>query len=296
MTLVELLSSYGYSVDGINKILRDPTLAKYNKDDLKNKIISIFGYLVSIYDNGDAIKITLKYPTIYSLSVLNLESKLDYLIGLGYDIRIVQKILKELPKIYGLSSDSINEKIEDMMKLGYMRDDVLRMVKVYPTLLNYDIDTIKQKISEIVRLGYSYNDVIEMVRVSPALCGLSSKKFSVRMKGMIDLGYDKDDVISMTTQSPSLLSFSTENLGQKVSFYDSIGLHDVMISDPMRLVQSVKLTSARYRFLLSKGVIVDVGNYRALFASRSRFEQRYRITTENLLNEYGGASFDGRMR
>ena len=54
----------------------------------------------------------------------------------------------------------------------------------------------------------------------------------------------------------------------------------------MRLISSVKLTYARYKFLTERGIIVDINNSGKLFISGKNFSKQYGITKEDLLEMY----------
>ena len=73
---------------------------------------------------------------------------------------------------------------------------------------------------------------------------------------------------------------------QKIEFYDSINLHSLAVVEPKKLMQSVKLSYARYYFFMEKGIKIDETNYALLFINQSRFEKQYGITKKELLEKY----------
>ena len=52
---------------------------------------------------------------------------------------------------------------------------------------------------------------------------------------------------------------------EKIEFYNSIGLHELVLVAPRRLMQSVDLSYARYMFYKDKGIDVSIDNYIILF-------------------------------
>ena len=54
----------------------------------------------------------------------------------------------------------------------------------------------------------------------------------------------------------------------------------------MKLIQSLELTYARYRFLSDLGIMINIDNYNKLFYMQSQFSNKYGITNNELLNRY----------
>ena len=210
----------------------------------------------------------------------------NYFLSNGYSKNVILKMTKFLPTIYCLSIENIKQKIEDMISLGYSKDDILKMTKLFPSLYGYSIETIKQRIVDMINLGYSKEDVLQMTKYFSCLYGYSIYNIRQKIGDMISLGYSKDDVLKMSKSLPSLYSLSIENIKQKIDFYDSIGLNNLIIKDSRLLMQSTVLSYARYEFYLSKGIIIDMNNYKKLFISNKQFEQSYGMTKEELLNMY----------
>ena len=73
---------------------------------------------------------------------------------------------------------------------------------------------------------------------------------------------------------------------QKIEFYDSIGLHSIAVIEPRFLMQSTKLSYARYMFFKERGIDIDETNFRKLFQGQKQFEKQYGLTKEELLERY----------
>ena len=90
----------------------------------------------------------------------------------------------------------------------------------------------------------------------------------------------------MTKILPALYGLSIENIKQKIDFYNSIGLSFLPIEDTKQLMQSTKLSYARYKFYKVRGISIDRSNYSKLFMGQKQFEKQYGITKAELLKMY----------
>jgi len=153
-------------------------------------------------------------------------------------------------------------------------------------LYGYSIDSIEQKINDMIALGYSKQEVITITCLFPSILGLSIKNIKQRIDDIMDLGYSKQNVIEMTKSLPQIYGYSIESIREKKYFYDSIGLYDLFVIDTKQMMQSSKLSYARYMFYKSIGIIITMNNYKKLFIDQSRFEKQYGITKQELLRMY----------
>ena len=85
---------------------------------------------------------------------------------------------------------------------------------------------------------------------------------------------------------PSLYSLSVENISQKLKFYELIGLREMCINDASRLMQSVDLSYARYKFLENREIFITMQNYKLLFRNQKQFEKQFGITKSEILELY----------
>ena len=51
-------------------------------------------------------------------------------------------------------------------------------------------------------------------------------------------------------------------------------------------MQSTKLSYARYMFFKEKGIVIDETSYRKLFVGQKRFEKKYGVTKNEILQKY----------
>ena len=82
------------------------------------------------------------------------------------------------------------------------------------------------------------------------------------------------------------MGLSIENIKQKVEFYNYIGLCSLAVVDPKKLMQSTKLSYARYMFFKEKGIVIDETSYRKLFMGQKQFEKQYGLTKNEILQKY----------
>ena len=140
-----------------------------------------------------------------------------------------------------------------------------------------------------VELGYNENEYVEIVNTYSIITMKPEtlmRKVKENYEFLISLGYSKEEVIKMTKSFPQIYGFSIENIKQKIEFYDSIGLHSLVIVAPKSLMQSTKLSYARYMFFKEKGIVIDKTNYNKLFANQKQFEKQYGLTKNEILQKY----------
>ena len=140
-----------------------------------------------------------------------------------------------------------------------------------------------------VELGYNENEYVEIVNTYSIITMKPEtlmRKVKENYEFLISLGYSKEEVIKMTKSFPQIYGFSIENIKQKIEFYDSIGLHSLVIVAPKSLMQSTKLSYARYMFFKEKGIVIDETSYRKLFVGQKQFEKQYGLTKNEILQKY----------
>ena len=241
------------------------------------------------YGENEYVEIVNTYPIINikpETLMRRVKENYDFLMLLGYSKEEVIKMTKSLPSIYSYSIENIKQKIEDMEELGYSREEVIKMTKNLPAIYGYSIENIKQKIEDMEELGYSRKEVIKMTKNLPAIYSYSIRNIKQKIKDMEGLGYSRKEVVKMTKSLPQIYGLSIENIKQKIGFYDSIGLHFLAIVAPRNLMQSIKLSYARYMFFKEKGIVIDETSYRKLFVGQKQFEKKYGLTKNEILQKY----------
>ena len=285
--LKELFLELGYNENEYVEIVNTYSIIDMKAETLLKKIKEIYDFLISLgYSKEEVIKMTKSLPQIYGLSIENINQKIEDMEELGYSREEIIKMTKSLPFIYGLRIENINQKIEDMEELGYSREEVIKMTKNLPQIYGLSIENIKQKIEDMEELGYSREEVIKMTKSLPQIYSLSIENIKQKIEDMEELGYSREEVIKMTIGLPTIFGLSIENIKQKVEFYNYIGLHSLAVVEPKKLIQSTKLSYARYMFFKEKGIVIDETSYRKLFVGQKQFEKQYGLTKNEILQKY----------
>jgi len=251
--ILKLLKKYGYTDIQAKKIISNPTLDRMSNEKLLHSIEEKYLFLKSLeYTDEQIIKMIVSYPTIYSYSIHNMKSKIEDMKSLGYDKKDILKMLLFFPNLFGYGMANMRQKIDDMESLGYTKKEILRMTTFSPVIYGYSTDNIKNKINDIESLGYT-----------------------------------RGEVIKITVNLPSIFGYSTENIREKILYLREIGLEDVVVLDPKKIMQSVDLTYARYRYLTEElGLTLDMLNYRYLFEGEKSFVRKFKISKGELLEKY----------
>lgn len=175
------------------------------------------------------------------------------------------------------------------LELGYSEKEYVKIVNTYP-IINMKPETLKKRVKEnydfLISLGYSKKEIIKMTKRVSAIYGYSIENIKQKIEDIEALGYSREEVIKMTKNFPSIYGFSIENIKQKIEFYNSIGLHSLAIVAPKNLMQSTKLSYARYMFFKEKGIVIDETSYRKLFVGQKQFEKQYGLTKNEILQKY----------
>ena len=182
------------------------------------------------------------------------------------------------------------EEVKDLLKkLGYKKEEIEKILSEH-AVVTLTPNTLFKKIKEnyefFINQGYSKTDIINMTKTSPAMYSYSIQNLEDKIEELVKLGYDKENIVKITKASPEIYSYSTSKLQQKLEFYNSIGLHNIIIKRPKNLMQSVELSYARYMFYKENGINIDETNFKKLFDSEQRFKTKYKITKSELLSKY----------
>ena len=85
---------------------------------------------------------------------------------------------------------------------------------------------------------------------------------------------------------PTIYELSEENIKDRIQYYDSIGLHSIMLKHPKHFMQSTALTYARHMYFESIGVKIDENNFMKLFCSDKNFVKQYGVDKKTVLEKY----------
>ena len=217
--------------------------------------------------------------------------------SLGYNKELIEKILTTYP-IYNLKDETLALKIKRiynfLLGIGYTREEVIKITKQLPILYGLSEQSIINKINFLISLGYIKEEVIKMTKQLPAIYSYSEENITNKINFLISLGYIKEEVIKMTKQLPTLYGLSEENIKEKIEYLRSVDLEFIALEYTKYLMQSTKLTYARYEFLTKeKKTKIDEVNFGKLFYGQKVFKKKYGITNEELFEIYDFESKKG---
>ena len=275
---------YGYTKEDVVKMTKSfPTLYSLDANYIRKRTLEI---MKLGYTHDEVLKMIKLYPTIYSFGIESMKKKIEDMVELGYSRDEVIKMTKSLPSIFGKSMNNVKKKIEDMMVLGYTKEDVLKISKSIPSIYSQNIESINQKLLDFMQMGYSKKDVIKITRKVPSIFSVGASHLKNKMLEIMKLGYSYDEVIQLTNKFPIIYSLSIDTILKRISFYQSIGVTDFILNDSYKLMQSTKLSFARYMFYKEHDVSVENNDYRKLFISAKNFFKKYGITNVDLIKKY----------
>ena len=128
------------------------------------------------------------------------------------------------------------------------------------------------------------NDIIRLTTIFPQLISLSSYNILDTIQIIESFGYSRSDSIKMTLGLPSIFGFKKETLIEKLEFYISINLKQVIKDESKNLIQGLELSYDRYNFL--KGL--SCFNYKDMFMSQDKFIRKYGYSNEDIINKFLG--------
>lgn len=285
----EYLINFGFNENDYNKIINTYSLIGYIEDTLYKKLVEVTNHLIFLgYSKETIIKIGRTLPQIFTLSVTNIDNQISDMKDLGYSKEEILKMTKATPKIYSYKIDSIRQKIKDLMDLGYTKEDTLKMTVAASQLFNTSITkNIQKSFIDIMKLGYTKEDVLKMGRNLPSLFCLDINTIKQKLENIINLGYTYEEALNITKSFSTLYGYSTDNVKEKIEFYDSVNLHDLAITSPAYLMQSVTLSYARYTyFQKEKNLLIDMTNYTQMFLGEKTFKRKNGYTNNELIEKY----------
>ena len=285
--LEQAFLDFGYTKKEYETIRNTYPIVNLKDETLLNSFRNITKFLSDMgYSKPDIIRMTNDLPQLFGYSEDNIKQKIDDIVSLGYKREEVISMTKRVPAIFSLGIETIIQKKNDLISLGFSENNIIKMSKRAPSLFNYGIDNIKRKMDDLMVLGFAKENIIKMITTSPAIFSYSIETIKQKIDDIMALGYTKEDVIGMMISLPSLMGASIEGIREKVNFYDSINMHDLPIVNPKNLMQSTKLSYARYIFLTERGQKIDMTSYGDLFIGNKKFEKQYGITKEKLIEKY----------
>lgn len=281
----ELINKYPYKTD--KKRVPNSRITKPAEETMSTKYYGMINYLVQLgYKNEDAIKMLKKNPTLADLSPSSINDKINNFLEIGFTKEELRTLILKYPVILCMSIDNINNKINALIELGYSKKDIIKISKRLPTIFCYSIDNIKTKIEDMISLGFTREEVIKMIRNFPSVLSISMDNIRNKINIFLEYGYTYDDILYTFEVIPAVMAYSPDSLREKLKYYNSIGIHNFIAMKPIKLMLSLNLVYARYRYLTEKGIVIDEKNSYKMFCNNKLFERLHGISKEVLLSKY----------
>lgn len=188
-------------------------------------------------------------------------------------------ILSACPQILCVKSSSVEENISFFQSEGYAVPDIERMCEKFPIILTIQAKKIVNIWSYLESLGLKVEEIKKMIYTFPNILGLNIINLKKHVEAIEDFGYSKDEMRKMLSSTPTLLGLKLSTLREKLAFYDARGLRGAIITCPSRLIQSLKTTTNRIKFMEKNGIGVNAGN---LFVCSKRFKEKFGVTNADL--------------
>lgn len=179
-----------------------------------------------------------------------------------------------------------NDKIEILLSLGYSIENILKINRKTNIIATYSNKSIIDKFNYLLSLGFNESEVVSITTTCPQIYCYKQNSIKAKIDSLTSFGYTYEEVKIMIINYPAILNISLEYIKEKIKFYNSIGLHDILIKDTSHLITSLSLVYARYMFLKEKEITIDEKNYRRLFICGKQFQKKYNISNEELINKH----------
>ena len=236
--LKKFFLSLGYTEKNYKKIIKVPTIKKYNNEHLKEKVIAVRECLSEYYNKEDVMKITTWFPAVFSYKPDYIRGKIIFFTSLGYTKEETLKMILNTPMIIGFSEENIKGKIKDLKSLGYEKDVVLRITARNSSVLLYTLDIIKASQKYFIeKLKYTKSELIKLLKVYPAIFNWSEdtvdeseNTVNERMNAVdekiavvMSLGYSYEEALGMLKKFPVLYTYSKDFLESRITEFMGYG-------------------------------------------------------------------------
>lgn len=281
----ELISMYPYK--GNKKRVQNSRTTKPLEENMSTKYYGMINYLMLLgYTENEATNMLKRNPTLADLSPNSLNDKINNFLDIGFTDEELHTLILKHSIILCMSIDNINNKINALIELGYSKKDIIKISKRLPNIFCYSIDNVKNKINDMIALGFTKDVVIKMIINFPSVLSISIDNIKNKINIFLEYGYTYDEILYIFEVIPAVMAYSADSLKEKLKYYNSIGIHNFIAMKPIKLMLSLNLVYARYRFLTEKGIVIDEKSSYKLFCNNKLFERLHGISKEALLNMY----------
>ena len=225
------------------------------------------------------------------MSSESFNSKINFMVDFGYKRKEVLRLIKQGFPLTGFKEETIKNKLNFFISLGYTKEEIIHMSLKFPSLLTHSSTYLLNKFKFLKSIGYSEDNIRKMTYFFPAIYGYSTKHILNRFNFLKGLGYTYNQVIDITISLPAIFGYSDKNLLDKIRYYKEIGLSDLIIIKPKILMQSIELSYARYEYMKTKNIVININKCSNLFAGQSIFVSSYGINNDDIKIMYPIGSY-----
>ena len=237
--------------------------------------------ITRIFNNEDVKECS--DETLYKHTKENIKGFSEY----GFPIKDIIIIINKNPRCLTIKFSSILDVLNYLETLGYDKHKITKMIKLCPKLLERNQVSIEKRLKDIETLGYTREEVLKMFGDFSAIEELSLNKLSQMQKDLQTLGYTEEEIHYITVKFSQILTSSFERISSMYEFLKSVNLEKIVLQTPSNVMQSVKKTYARYMYFKEeKEEIITLESTAKIFTSSKRFQNRFGVSDEYLLNKY----------
>lgn len=281
------LFKYGFKEETVEVIINDPSLEGTFEEIILNNICENIKYLeVFGFARSKVIELIGRNPSVLGLKTRELNHKVDILFALGFDLREIISLVCKSPRILTANLEVLEEKFEALERYGFKRDKLMSMARRFPEFLTITSIALFSKLETFENFGFTKEEIITIVEKFPQILTISSVSLGEKRAFLQDKGFTKEEIKAITIASPGILRYKREVFEEKLEYILELDFKDYFLARPDCLTQSVELTRARYKYLLSMRNGRDVLSGRTLFMNSSRFEDIFGISKNDLLKKY----------
>ena len=143
-----------------------------------------------------------------------------------------------------------------------------------------------ERINLLIELGFTKEEAIKLYSHQRTMFSMSPEAIKDKIITIKECDYQDENVKDIIKRYPGIVTLSSESIKEKLSFYSSLGLHNIIVREPKHLMQSLTLSKARSSFLEARGLKVNESNYRRLFMGEKVFVKQFNKTNKEVLKEY----------
>ena len=283
---MDKLHELGFPKNNIIQLVTDYSIIfSLESSSIKKKYLFFVDYG---YSSKQAIDILTKAPSLFDAKIHEIEKHLDAFKDMGFSHFDIIKFTSILPELILNPLDLMQKKLHDLLDFGYSEMDIIYIIKKVPIILKERfLEEVNSRIDCLSSLGFLKNNIITMTCNNPYIFLYSNDNLTNKFMGIQNCHYSVEEAIEMIQKFPILFGYDMNSIQEKIEFYHSLELDQVIVHESYYLFYSLELIQARYHYLLSQNEVIDSHNYRNLFLNDLDFSRKYHITREQLL---GGVS------